>query len=100
MKKITPYLLLMVLLYVNITVSAQMDSGYTDLGSVKINTAFTQTIIIKGKDLERMPSTAWSKSWMLNGEIYLSGRNLLQSDKVSPVHGALRYYGLGVKIGW
>lgn len=33
-------------------------------------------------------------------ELYASGRNLLQSDKLSLAIGEFRYYGLGVKVGW
>jgi hypothetical protein len=33
-------------------------------------------------------------------EIYAGGRNLLQSYKLTPEIGGLRYYGLGAKVAW
>lgn len=41
----------------SINASAQTDTSYLDLGRVRLNKQFTQTVTIKGEDLERFPFT-------------------------------------------
>ncbi|MBC8033975.1 MAG: TonB-dependent receptor [Chitinophagaceae bacterium] len=71
MKKVIPYLLGIFLLAIGDYASAQTDSGYIDLVTIKVKKEFTQTITIKGEDLERMPFRSLGDA--IN--VYLYGAN-------------------------
>jgi hypothetical protein len=54
MKKCLCYLLVLIFFFIYGSTSAQTDSGYFDLGRVKLRKDFTQHVTIKGSDLEHM----------------------------------------------
>jgi hypothetical protein len=56
MRKTTRLLLILALVYSS-NVQAQNDSLLLDLGRIKLRKDFTQSVTIKGSDLERMPFT-------------------------------------------
>lgn len=85
MTKLTPYLLVTALLYLNLAARAQTDSGYADLGRVKLNTGFIQTITIQGSDLERMPFLSLDEA--IN--VYLYGNNTSPNPLVYIINGNL-----------
>lgn len=70
MKK-KPSLLLVIALCLSVfTTMAQNDSSYLDLGRVKIRKDFTQTVTIKGTDLEKMPFSSIEEvvnTWFYRG---------------------------------
>jgi len=54
MKSIIRILLILLANYC-VSAHAQTDSSYLDLGRIKLRKDFTQTVTIKGADLQRMP---------------------------------------------
>src|SRR5687767_3978941 len=74
---------------------AQTDADWLDLGRIKLKKEFTQTVTIKGKDLEQMPFSnladaigVWLYGLATNNEtvVYVIDGNLITDVNVYSVY--------------
>jgi hypothetical protein len=94
MKQMIRLLLILALVYSS-NAEAQNDSLYLDLGRIKLRKDFTQSITIKGSDLERMPFanlTEAINTWLMgtlttkNTVLYVVDGNLLNDVNAYSVY--------------
>lgn len=94
MRKTIPLLLILALAYSS-NIQAQNDSLFFDPGRIKLRKEFTQSITIKGSDLERMPFTNLTEainSWLMgtlitkNTVLYVVDGNLLNDVNAYSVY--------------
>lgn len=85
MKTITLSLLTAILLIINSYCFGQTDSSYIDMGRLKVKNAFTQTIDIKGSDLEQMPFSSLEEA--IN--VYLYGTYSTKATLTYVIDGML-----------
>lgn len=95
MKQIIRFLLILALVYYSPNAQAQKDSLFLDLGRIKLRKDFTQSVTIKGSDLERMPFanlTEAINTWLMgtltekNTVMYVVDGNLLNDVNAYSVY--------------